>query len=77
VQPDPAHPDHLVLDMAERPWWVHASERREAERARVRVPWLAAALSDAGNGGSSTASTPFGSGAAGSSAERRPDRATY
>jgi hypothetical protein len=71
VQVDRGSEDDLVLDMAGRPWWVHARERTEAERARVRVPWLQAALSEPDGNGSSKPATPFGSAAAGRSSMRQ------
>ena len=54
------HEGELVLDMAEQPWWIHARARREAEQARVRVPWLEAALAREDAPRSKSAPTPFG-----------------
>ena len=68
---DHEHDGDLVLGMAEQPWWIHARARKEAERARVRVPWLQEALAGPERNGSSKPATPFGSGAAGRSSLRQ------
>ena len=74
VQENRASEDDLVLDMAGRPWWIHAREQTEAEqRARGSVPWLRAALTETdGNGGngSSQPATPFGSAVGGPNLRR-------
>lgn len=58
--------------MAGKPWWIHARARTEAERARVRVPWLQAALSEPDGNGASKQPTPFGNAALGRSNRRQP-----